>query len=69
MILYAVEALGDITNNEFSIVSIHKTKVGATNTIIQYEKACKQSGANIEYSIYEIDTNVTNDCIYNFEHE
>lgn len=67
MILYAVEALGDITNSEPSIVTIHKTKVGATNAMIKYEKNCKQSGADTLYSIYEIDTDSNNDCIYDFD--
>lgn len=69
MILYAVEALGNITNDEPSIVTIHKTKVGATNATIQYENNCKKYGLDIEYSIYEINTDIDDDCIYNCDRE
>lgn len=72
MTIYAVEAKGDITNDEWSIVTIWQTKQGAKDAQRQYESNFSHNrnrinGEVLEYRIKEIYTDIDDDCIYDYE--
>lgn len=65
MILYSVNYKGDLTNYEWSIVTIHKSREGAKEAVERYESNVATNGIdNTEYKIVEIDTDSYDDCIY-----
>ena len=66
MILHAVHCRGSITNDEWSIVTIHKSREGAVKAMLQYENNCSKEDVDNEYCVYEIDTETPNDCIYDY---
>lgn len=65
MILYAVECKGDITNNEWSIVTIWKDLDTASNYMRKYEFNAEENDTNLKYRIKSLDTD--NDCIYDYD--
>lgn len=66
MILYAVEYNGPNSNYEASIVTIHKTQEGAEKAMESYQEGVKDY-AEIEYRIVEINTDIDDDIIYDYE--
>lgn len=68
MILYNVNYRGPLSNNEWSIVSIHKTLEGAKKAREQYLKNNKENNNrdDYEYCIAKINTDDYNDCVFNY---
>lgn len=72
MILYAVSYKGELTNDEWSIVTIHKSLEGATKAKEQYENNVRTQYGTLEdckYDIKEIDTDIDQDCVYDCDYE
>lgn len=68
MILYSVNYRGALSNDEWSIVTIWKTRERAEEAMSIYENNwSKVDKHNTEYTIVEIDTDSDNDCVYDFE--
>ena len=67
MILFAVEANGPATNDEWSIVTIWKDEDKANSAMRQYEDNCEKNNVDYEYRIKRINTD--NECVYDFEQE
>lgn len=68
MILYAVHYFGELSNNTASIVTIHKTRESAEEYKNQYIRNISENDIeNIRYTIDEINTDVDNDVIYDYE--
>lgn len=68
MILYSTNYKGPLSNDEWSIVSIHKSFEGAEKARKQYIKNNKENNRdNYEYCIAEINTDTSNDCIFNYD--
>ena len=68
MKLYAVSYKGTLSNNEWSIINIWKTKENAIETMERYRSNWSKQDLDIpEYTITEIDTDVEDDCIYDYE--
>lgn len=65
MKIYAIEACGDVTNEEPSIVTIWNNREKAFAAMLQYKTNCESSGANTEYCIRELDTD--NELIYDYD--
>lgn len=68
MILYSVNYKGDLSNYEWSIVTIHKSLEGAEKAKSEYERnwTNNRPEADCEYRIIEIDTDSESDCIYDY---
>ena len=66
MKIYATEYKGELSNNEWSIVTIWKTKELAIKAKNSYELNWPKDNIP-EYRITEIDTDSSNDCIYDSE--
>lgn len=66
MILYAVEYNGPNSNYEASIVTIHKTRKGAEKAMKSYQAGVKDYD-EIEYRIVDINTDIDDDIIYDYE--
>ena len=65
MKLYSVNCKGPLTNDEWSIVTIHRSLKGAKGAIKRYiENNENNSNKNCEYIIYVIDTDEESDVIY-----
>lgn len=68
MILYSVNYKGSLTNDEWSIVTIHKSEEGAKEAMERYESNVATNGVfDVEYKIVEIDTDSDYDCIYDYD--
>lgn len=67
MKLYSVNCLGTITNDEWSIVTIHKTLEGAEQAMNQYIKNATEYDARLQYTIYIIDTDIDSDVVYSYD--
>ena len=69
MILYSVNCKGSVTNNEWSIVTIHKSHEGAEETIAKCKDNLSKYNPNSDsqYCIFEIDTDDPWDCIYDYD--
>lgn len=69
MILYSVNYSGPISSYEWSIVTIHKTLEGAKNALEKYIENQKKNGNEaFDYCIIEIDTDSSEDCIFDCEY-
>lgn len=67
MKLYSVNYRGSITNNEWAIVTIHKTLESAEDARRKYVKNHQDLGSyDVEYIIYVIDTDVDTDVVYDY---
>lgn len=67
MTIYAVEVKGDITNNEWSIVTIWRNVDDAEKAMRNYKLNCTDNDIDSEYRIKELDTD--NDCVYDYDEE
>lgn len=67
MILYAVEYSGPNSSYEASIVTIHKTQEGAEKAMESYKVNASDYYTDVKYRIVEIDTDIDNDTIYDYE--
>lgn len=65
MILYAVEVVGTVTNDEWSIVTIWNNGELAKQAKAHYESNCKKIDTDSVYRIKKLDTD--NECIYDYE--
>lgn len=65
MIIYAVETRGEITHNDWSIVTIWNNKEQAEKAKVHYVQNCSNNEIDLEYRIKKLDTD--NNCIYDFE--
>lgn len=65
MILYAIECKGDITNNDWSIVTIWKDLDTASNHMRRYEFNAEENDAELKYRIKLLDTD--DDCVYDYD--
>ena len=68
MKLYAIHYKGELSNNEWSIVTIHKSYETAYETMKQYIHNHKGFDVMPEYDIYTIDTDVDSDVVYDCEY-
>lgn len=62
MIIYSVEVKGDITNDDWSIVTIWKSEEDAIKAKEKYITNCSNNEVDLEYRIKELDTD--SECIY-----
>lgn len=68
MKLYSVNYRGPLSNNEWSIVTIHKTLESAEAAKHKYTENYHNSDVyDSEYIIYIIDTDVDDDVVYDYE--
>lgn len=69
MILYSVNYNGPNSNYEWSIVTIHKSEEGARKAMNRYRTDMDKNNPDngVAYSIIEIDTDVSWDCIYDYD--
>lgn len=68
MKLYILHYKGELTHDEASIVTIHRTLEGAEKEMDVILKSYNQKGHMPEYFITEIDTDtIDSDIIYDYE--
>lgn len=68
MKLYIIHYIGPLTSGDPSIVSIHKTVEGANAAINNYYRdMIDNSDDKFTYTLEEINTDVDEDIIYDFE--
>lgn len=68
MKLYIVHYIGPLTSGDPSIVSIHKTVEGANAAMKNYHSNMSNNSEDkFTYTIEEINTDVDEDKIYDFE--
>lgn len=68
MILYSVNYKGPASNYDWSIVTIHKSKESAENTMKRYRRQMDENSPNngVKYCIVAIDTDSENGCIFDY---
>lgn len=67
MILYSVNYTGPSTNDQWSIVTIHKTLKGAEEAMNRYIENYGEDIDDCEYTIWEIDTDTDSDIVYDYD--
>lgn len=66
MKLYAIEVKGNITNNDWSIVTIWKSEDKANDVMKEYSANSTEKDCDLEYRIKIIDTD-SDECIYDYD--
>lgn len=67
MKLYSVNYKGPVSMDEWSIVTIHKTREGAEEAMSSYIENYGENIASCEYTIWEIDTDTDSDIVYDYD--
>lgn len=67
MILYSINCKAPITNNEWSIITIHKSLEGAEKAMAYYKRNWGTELDEVKFAIVPINTDIDSDVVYDYD--